>query len=342
MKPKLHILSSTNSPVHPDNIADPYSPAVLKFVKYMTILGWTCIVYTIVGSEITGAESVQCLNYLTNDRADNMNKYNAAAAIEIKKRKTAGDFILCFNGLDNYFAAQSNSDLTIVEPSIGYDPAGIFAPYRVFTSYSQMHYYYGMHRMMMTPSWWDTVIPNSFDPSEFDYQKSKEDYLLIFGRVIETKGIHIAIQISEKLKIPLVIAGPGTLESMGYVKTPPGVTVVGLCDRAQRRDLMSRAKAILGPTYYIEPFGNMIVEGYFSGTPAITTDWGGFVDTVVNGVTGYRCREFKQFLEAVESIDQINPEDCLNYAINNYSESVVHNKFDEYFQKLTTKNFYRI
>ena len=306
----------------------------------MTIYGWKCICYTIKDSELP-CETVQCLDTVSLDRSKNREVYNFNAGREIQKRKNTGDFILCFNGIDNQEAAASNSDLTIIEPSIGYDPSAVFAPFRIFTSYSQMHYYYGIHRMMMTPSWWDAVIPNSFDPCEFEYNNTKEDYLLIFGRVLDTKGIHIAIQASQKLGIKLVIAGPGSLQDIGYNKIPVGVEVVGLCNRSQRRDLMSKATAILGPTYYIEPFGNMIVEGYFSGTPAITCDWGGFVDTVVPGVTGYRCREFKDFLTAIKNIDKIDSKVCYDYAVQNYSEHSVHQKFNQYLEKLKQKDFYR-
>ena len=119
------------------------------------------------------------------------------------------------------------------------------------------------------------------------------------------------------------------------------MVTVGLCDANQRKVLMRDARAIIGPTYYIEPFGNMVVEGYFSGTPAITTDWGGFVDTVVNGVTGYRCREFKEFINALNNIDKIDPHVCRKWAEDNFSETVVHEKFDFYFKKILSGSFYR-
>lgn len=336
----LHILCSPSKPVNIANRTDPFAIAVIKFVQNMEKLNYKCIVYTIVESDVP-CEQVRCLNFLYNQTTKNIEEYNRVAGQEIKKRKSPNDLIMCFHGWENQGAAYENQDLIIVEPSIGYDIKAIFAPYRAFTSYSQMHMYYGYKDMLMTPSWYDTVIPNAFTASEFDYNEDKDDYFLMFGRVIENKGIHIAIQSTEKAGKKLVIAGPGTLEELGYRQVPKHVEYVGICDVEQRRKLMSRAKAILGPTYYVEPFGNMIVEGYFSGTPAITSDWGGFVDTVIPNKTGFRCREFRDFTEAIEKIDDINPIDCLNWALSNYEETVVHKKFDLYFQKLQARNFYR-
>jgi glycosyltransferase involved in cell wall biosynthesis len=334
--PTLHILSNPNSPVHIDNRIDAFSIAVVKFIDNMTLLGWGCVHYGIVGCKVN-CETVICLPTLNN----NIDLYNTNAGEEIAKRKQPGDLIMCFHGWENQKAAEANSDLPIVEPSIGYDVTAVFAPYRAFVSYAQMHMFYADRKMSLTPSWYDEVIPNAFSVDEFEFNEKKGDYFLCFGRVTKLKGIDIAIQATEKTGTKLIIAGPGTLEELGYSSIPSHVTCVGLCNADQRKALMRDARAILGPTYYVEPFGNMIVEGYLSGTPAITTDWGGFTETVVNSITGYRCREFREFVEAIENMDKINPHTCRQWAIENYSEQVVHKQFDAYFKKILAADFYR-
>lgn len=338
--PRLHILSSPDRPVHIDNRIDAFAIGVIKFVENMKQYGWECIHYGIAGCQVD-CETVICLPNLHNNPDTNRSIYNKNAAVEISKRKSPGDLIMCFHGWGNQEAAEANSDIPIVEPYIAYDHSAVFAPYRVFVSYATMHMFYGLRGMLMNPSWFDAVITNGFTPEEFEFKKEKSDYVLYFGRVIESKGINIAIQATEATGDNLVIAGPGTLQELGYTKIPDHVTCVGLCDAGQRKQLMSDAKAILGPTHYVEPFGNMVVEGYFSGTPAITTDWGGFTETVIDGVTGYRCREMREFIYALKNIDKINPETCRQWAEENYSEKVVYRKYHEYFLKIQAQNFYR-
>ena len=336
----LHILTNQSSPVNINNRVDAFSIAAYKFIKWMTKFGWHCIHYSIPGAEVD-CEMVQCLDTITQDNDLNRKLYNERAGREIALRKKPGDMILCFHGWENRAAADANPDLKIVEPSIGYSPSAVFAPYRVFVSYANMHMYYGEAKMLMNPSWYDEVIYNPITASEFEYNENKSDYFLYFGRVIETKGLHIAIQATEKAGAKLVIAGPGSIKDMGYNVTPSHVTEVGVCDSNQRRELMKRARAIIGPTYYVEPFGNMVVEGYMSGTPAITTDWGGFTENVVHGVTGYRCREMRDFVNAIKNIDKIDPKACRKWAIENCDDEVVHKKFNDYFNKLKEINFYR-
>lgn len=335
----LHILSNPNGSVNFNNRIDPFSIATWKFIHHMTQRGWNCVHYSTPGS-VVDCESVPCLDTFFDNNQQNCILYNKNAGNEIKKRKRPGDLVLCFYGYDNKDAALENADLKIVEPSIGYSVNAIFAGFRVFTSYAHMHAYYGF-KHIADPNWFDAVIPNAVTPEEFEYSDSKSDYVLLFGRIIESKGVHVAIQATERAGKTLVIAGSGSLETLGYHTMPNHVRVLGPCNIEQRKNLMRDAKAILGPTYYIEPFGNMIVEGYMSGTPAITTDWGGFTETVVQGVTGYRCREMSEFVSALENIQNIDPKACRDWAVTNYSDSIIHDKFDHYLKKIIAGNFYR-
>lgn len=337
----LHVLSSPYQPVHKNNTVDPFSPIVFKFIKNMTQLGWPIVHYGMEGSEVD-SENVICLKNNSFKETERVQTYNRNAGKEISKRKKPGDLILCYWGTDNQIAAEMNNDCQIIEPSIGYSTNAVFAPFRVFTSYAQMHFYYGQKGMLMNPSWFDQVIYNNISSYDFEFNINKKDYFLYFGRVIESKGLHIAIQATEAAGVKLIIAGPGSLYDLGYSTIPNHVEIAGICDKLKRKELMKYAKGILGPTYYIEPFGNMIVEGYMSGTPAITTDWGAFTETVVQGETGFRCREFNEFVNAIKNINQIDPYDCRKWAVDNCDDSIVYEKYNQYFKKIIQGNFYRI
>lgn len=339
--PTLHILSNPYGPVHKDNRMDPFAIITWKFIREMTQRGWHCIHYSIPGSDVD-CEMVQCLDIINHNNDVNIHVYNDRAGKEIAARKQPDDMILCFYGIANQGACEANRDLKIVEPSIGYATSTVFADYRVFTSYAHMHMYYGSKDMLMSPAWWDAVIPNAITANEFDFTDDKEDYFLFFGRVIDSKGVNLAIQATQHTGKKLIIAGPGDLAGLGYAEVPDHVTMIGLCDVEQRRKLMSKARAIIGLTHYVEPFGNMVVEGLMSGTPAITSDWGGFTETVQQNVTGFRCRKFKDVVDAIERIDEISPWDCRRWAIDNCEDKVVHDKFNAYLHNLEDLNFYKL
>jgi len=126
---------------------------------------------------------------------------------------------------------------------------------------------------------------------------------------------------------------------MGYNKLPDHVEYVGVANAEQRKQLMKNAKALFGLTYYVEPFGNMIIEANLSGTPVITTDWGAFPEIVLDGETGYRVRDFKSLLTAIESIDKIDPFNCREWGLN-FSDEEIHYKHKNFLDKIIKNKFY--
>jgi glycosyltransferase involved in cell wall biosynthesis len=70
---------------------------------------------------------------------------------------------------------------------------------------------------------------------------------------------------------------------------------------------MSRAKAVFVPTQYFEPFGGVAVEAQMCGTPVISSDFGVFNETVLHGITGYRCRTLDQYVWAINNVHKLDP-----------------------------------
>lgn len=351
MKPILHVLPNPSGITNLAWRMDPFGMAVHKFIVGMSKLGYELVHYGHESSNVpcehvtvVTNQDLQPPDYATlllhNDKLASIWTQNTKPILE--QRVGNGDIVLCFYGNANQAAVSGLKKGTIVEPSIGYTPVGVFSDYRVFVSYAQMHYFYGIKGMILSPSWYDAVIPNAITPDEFDYSDSKDDYLLYVGRISPDKGIDLAIQLAKHTNHRIVIAGPGDLHHLGYNNVPEHVTFVGYADAVTRRKLMKHAKALLAPTHYVEPFGNIVAESLMSGTPVITSDWGGFVDNNQHGVTGFRCRDFQGFVDAVNNISDISHQACRDFAMANFSDDVVHDKFDRYIQKLSIRDFYHV
>ena len=110
---------------------------------------------------------------------------------------------------------------------------------------------------------------------------------------------------------------------------------VGCVTGQQRADLYGHAIATFVPTTYIEPFGTVNVESQMAGTPAITTDWGAFPETVEHGKTGFRCRTLDHFLFAAKTAPTLDREYIHRRAVANYSMDRIRYRYQEYFQMLT-------
>ena len=330
---KIHVLVNPRNPTGLMNRIDPFAVHAYKYIKHLSP-HFEMIHYGVPGAQ------VDCEHVDIHTTPIEIRLFNERAGAHIRQRDSDDDIIVCFYGVDNKLACEMNPNCKPVEPSIGYRASGVFANYRAFTSYAQMHYFYGERGMLMNPCWFDAVIGNPFTVSEFEYNDKKEDYYLYFGRVCEEKGVHLAIQATERLGKKLIIAGPGSLRTLGYEKDPDHVQCVGYVnDTEQRKQLMKNAKALLGLTYYVEPFGNMIIEANLSGTPVITTDWGAFSEIVLEGETGYRIRDFKSLLTAIETIDKIDPFNCRKWGLN-FSDEEIHCKHKQFLDKIIKNKFY--
>ena len=349
------MLGLAHIPTSKDIYSCAYTQKIINLSKMLKSLGHKIILYGTEGSVapwvdelvIVSRESTRKKVYGDYDWKSQFFKheptdeahveFNNGCIAEINDRKMEKDFLLCPMGTYDQPIAEGVKPIMVVESGIGY--LGVFSTKKVFESYAWMHFIYGMAKKQ-TGEWYDVVIPNSYDMLDFPYTystpESKDDYYLFIGRLIKLKGIQIAIDATEAIGAKLIVAGQGSLSDVegldlsGYKH----VTHVGSVDPKQRFELMSKARATFVPTCYIGPFEGVAVESQLCGTPVITSDFGVFNETVQQGITGYKCRTHREFVNAAENWYKIDPMNCRAWAVQRYSMEVVRLQYQVYFDRL--------
>ena len=256
--------------------------------------------------------------------------YTTSVIYELTQRIKPKDFIICFGGYAHKRIADAFPNNISVEPVVGY--SGAFSNHKVFESYSWMHAMYAQMQGGAGAAnglFFDDVIPGYIDASQFEFTEKKDDYYLYLGRIIDRKGVHVAAEACKRMGKRLILAGPGDpITDYGEY--------VGAVGPVERRQLMAKATALLAPTLYLEPFGNVVVEAQMSGTPTITTDWGAFTETNPNGITGYRCRMLKDFCKALEDVKQLNPLAIHQRAKAIYDLEPTAKRYDSFFNRVSS------
>jgi glycosyltransferase involved in cell wall biosynthesis len=262
-------------------------------------------------------------------------RFNANVCHELHARIEERDIICLITGYPQRSIIDCFPKHMSVEYGIGYE--GVYAPYRCYESYAWMHCLYGKTGPSSTDGrFYDAVIPNFFDVDEFPERVKpicgdEDSYYLFMSRMTPRKGYEIAIELTRRIGVDLIIAGTG-----GDRPEYDHVKYVGYADTAYRGELLANATALLCPTLYLEPFGGVVVESMLCGTPVLTTDWGAFTETVRQGIDGYRCRNMSEFVIATQKLDYLDPEWIRLNARDKWSLEAVGAKYDEYFERLQT------
>lgn len=257
-------------------------------------------------------------------------EFNHRCIEELKKRIKPGDIILNATGRIMREVSDAFPDNITCEYGVGYE--GVFSKFRVFESYAWMHamygYLYGAYKA--DGQFYDCVINNARDVKDFTFSDKKEDYLLFMGRPTERKGTQIVQELAKRGHRIIATDVQGirgeNIEWAGYV------------DNAKRAELLAHAKALIAPTLYLEPWGNVAVEAQMSGTACITTDWGSFSENIREGISGFRCHDLKEFIDATEKVKTLNFQEIRDYAVAHWSLEAIKPQYEKYFNRLSNLN----
>lgn len=339
---RFHVVGLPHASTTMDFTACAFTEKVRKFAIMMKSLNHQVYLY---GGEYNTApcdDHVMCIteqerldslagNHYTQGSFDwnlpHWKKFNANAIEGIAKRIQPKDFICVIGGLAHKPIADAFPTHQTVEFGIGY--GGVFAPYKIFESYAWMHTCLGSTNTnpnALDGKFYDAVVPGYIDIKDFEFRETPDDYYLFIGRLTGRKGYQIAVDVCKHLGARLLLAGQG--------KPPEYGEYVGVVGTEERSRLLGGAIASFAPTIYIEPFGTVVPEAMACGTPAITTDWGAFAETVVDGVTGFRCHTLQEFVDAAVAAPSLDRHAIRKHAVDTYSLEATALKYDKHFRRL--------
>ncbi len=168
------------------------------------------------------------------------------------------------------------------------------------------------------------TIYHGIDSKKFQFHEMKGDYLLFYGRIHPDKGTLEAIEIAKRANIPLKIAG--LIQDQEYYtgQIAPRidgkqVEYVGHVAQAEGNRILGRAKALLHPILFDEPFGLSVAESMMCGTPVIAFQKGSMAELIEHGKTGFLTRSVDGAAKAVRDLHRIDPYYCRAHAMDCFS-----------------------
>lgn len=167
--------------------------------------------------------------------------------------------------------------------------------------------------------------------------------LLWLGRICEEKAPHLALEIASRAGMPITIAGqvyPFSYHRQYFDREiasrieASGVTFVDSPAVAEKRRLLSQAKAVLITSQVDETSSLVAMEAAASGTPVIAFCRGALPEIVQEGVTGWLASGVEEAVHAVPRIAEIDSAACIDYARSHFAAAAMADRYASLYRRV--------
>ncbi len=190
---------------------------------------------------------------------------------------------------------------------------------------------------------WSATVHNAIRAETFPYSERKEDYALFLGRFHPEKAPHLAIDAARAAGLPIVLAGKcsESIERDYYTsevepRLGPDVTIFGVADASQKRELLKKAACMIFPIVWEEPFGLVVIEAMVCGTPVVALRRGAVPEIIVHGETGMVVDDVSELPGAIAQALELDPAACRRHVETHFTVEVMAAGYEKVYQEALT------
>ena len=172
-------------------------------------------------------------------------------------------------------------------------------------------------RQPLPQAHWVSTVYHGLPEDLYRYAPGDGDYLAFIGRVSPEKRVDRAIEIAQRVGMKLKIAAKVDPVDEHYYEQEikplfdhPLVEFIGEIGEAEKGAFLGRARALLFPIDWPEPFGMVMIEAMACGTPVVAFRRGSVPEVIDVGESGFVVDSVAEAVEAVRNIDLIDRTDC--------------------------------
>jgi|SRR5262245_4166290 len=157
-------------------------------------------------------------------------------------------------------------------------------------------------------------VYNGIDPTEYECCSARAEYAVFLAKAqTRTKNLTGAIHVAREAGITLHVLGsrnwPWNLQRL--LPTIRGVQYHGMVGGREKRKLLARARCLIFPVRYPEPFGVAVTEALVSGCYVVGTPHGALPEIVTPAV-GRLSTVVGDLVEAIRTPARFDPQACRN------------------------------
>ncbi|HEY9788122.1 MAG TPA: glycosyltransferase family 4 protein [Candidatus Obscuribacterales bacterium] len=162
------------------------------------------------------------------------------------------------------------------------------------------------------------TIYNGIDTGSYKFNPHRKgNYLAFLGRISQDKGTKEAIQIAERVGLPIRVAGKVDPADSEYFENEVKPLLksgraeyIGELNHDEKTSLLSGALAVIYPINFDEPFGLVMVESLACGTPVVALDRGSVKEILSDGENAIVGRSIDDLVSRFPELDRIPRTAC--------------------------------
>jgi glycosyltransferase involved in cell wall biosynthesis len=187
------------------------------------------------------------------------------------------------------------------------------------------------------------TIHHGIDMSRFELQTEPDNYVLFFGRIHPDKGTAEAIEVADRVDVPLIIAG--IVQDADYFdrQVKPHVdgtrvSYIGPVGPEMRSGLLGRARALLHLIDFDEPFGFSVVESMACGTPVIANRRGSMPEIVQEGANGFLVDSIETAVDAFGVVDTVDRQGTRDTVLGHFDANRMVDEYLSVYRRIVGSN----
>ena len=188
---------------------------------------------------------------------------------------------------------------------------------------------------------WAGRVYNGIPVERYPFREDKEDFLLFVGRVNREKGPEVAVEVAKRAgsRLVMAVAIKEKFEQEYWdVNVAPNLSgeeeILGEITVEEKADLMSRARAVLFPIQWEEPFGLVMAEANACGTPVLAFPRGAAPEVIADGETGFMCTDVNEMVTAIARVGEIDPHACRARVEKMFSATAMTAGYEDVYRKV--------
>ena len=237
----------------------------------------------------------------------------------------AGEFDVIHNGFDFLPLTYSRLvDTPLLTTIHGFSSPAIVA---VYERYNARSAYVAISDADRRPCLdYLATIHHGIDTQAFSLHPAPGGYLLFFGRIHPDKGTVEAIEVADRVGMPLTIAGIVQDERYFDEEVAPRldgdrIRFIGAVGPAERIGLLGGAEALLHLISFEEPFGYSVVEAMACGTPVVAFRRGSMPELIDDGSSGFLVEDVEGAVAAVGKASTLDRQAIRRQAVSRFDRT---------------------